>query len=54
MTEEIIYLGKEELKQLMQTKLEKAGLTSDHAQEVANHLTYADLRGVHSHGAVRV
>lgn len=54
MTEEIIYLGKEKLKQLMQTKLEKAGLTSDHAQEVANHLTYADLRGVHSHGAVRV
>jgi ureidoglycolate dehydrogenase (NAD+) len=54
MTEEIIHLGKEELKQLMQTKLEKAGLTSDHAQEVANHLTYADLRGVHSHGAVRV
>ncbi|WP_288394037.1 ureidoglycolate dehydrogenase [uncultured Vagococcus sp.] len=54
MTEELVYLKKEELKELMQTKLEKAGLQETHAKEVANHLTYADLRGVHSHGAVRV
>ena len=54
MTEELVYLPKKELKELMQTKLEKAGLQATHAKEVANHLTYADLRGVHSHGAVRV
>ncbi|MDT2829396.1 ureidoglycolate dehydrogenase [Vagococcus carniphilus] len=54
MTEEIVLLKEAKLQQLMQTKLEKAGLTSEHAKEVGKHLTYADLRGVHSHGAVRV
>ncbi|MGX7023299.1 ureidoglycolate dehydrogenase [Vagococcus hydrophili] len=54
MSEELVYLNKEELQSLMQTKLEKAGLKESHAKEVANHLTYADLRGVHSHGTVRV
>lgn len=54
MSEEIIYLETKKLQELMQTKLEKAGLSSHHAEEVARHLAYADSRGVHSHGAVRV
>lgn len=53
-TDEFVYLRQEELEALIAQKLEKAGLTREHAQEVAEHLTYADLRGVHSHGAMRV
>lgn len=52
--EEIIYVGTDKLRELMQAKFEKAGLQKSHAEEVANHLTYADSRGVHSHGTVRV
>lgn len=54
MSEELIYLKSYELEALIQTKLAKAGLVSEHAAEVARHLAYADARGVHSHGAVRV
>lgn len=54
MSEELVYLKTAELEGLIQKKLEKAGLDSEQATEVARHLTYADLRGVHSHGAVRV
>ena len=52
--EEMVLVTKEELHQLIKNKVMKAGLPDDHAQELANHLTYADSRGVHSHGAVRV
>lgn len=54
MTEEMIHLSRSDLQALMQAKLEKAGLPVAHAAEVAKHLSFADLRGVHSHGAVRV
>lgn len=47
-------IKKEELKQLIQFKLEKAGLKKEHADVVADVLVHADLRGVHSHGAMRV
>lgn len=47
-------IKKEELKQLIQAKLEKAGLKEEHAQVSADVLVHADLRGVHSHGAIRV
>jgi ureidoglycolate dehydrogenase (NAD+) len=43
-----------ELKDLMKAKFMKAGLPESHAEAVADHLAYADSRGVHSHGAVRV
>ena len=33
-----------------ETKLEAAGLHSEHAEEVARHLTFADASGIHSHG----
>lgn len=53
-SQEMVLVKYEELRQLIKDKLMKAGLIEEHAQEVANHLTYADSRGVHSHGAVRV
>ncbi len=43
-----------ELHALIAQKLTAAGLESLQANEVANHLVYADLCGIHSHGAVRV
>ena len=45
---------KEKLHQLMSDKLHKAGLSREHADIVADVLVHADLRGVHSHGAMRV
>ncbi|RDU38228.1 ureidoglycolate dehydrogenase [Neobacillus piezotolerans] len=47
-------LSKEQLKNLISTKLQKAGLTEEHAAVVADVLAHADARGVHSHGAMRV
>ena len=43
-----------DLKNLMKNKLHKAGLSEEHADIVADVLLHADLRGVHSHGAMRV
>ncbi|WP_042356613.1 ureidoglycolate dehydrogenase [Bacillus rubiinfantis] len=45
---------REKLKELMATKLHKAGLTQEHADIVADVLVHADARGYHSHGAMRV
>jgi len=47
-------LSKEELFNLMKQKFMKAGLNEGAAHDVADVLTYADHRGIHSHGAVRV
>ncbi|WP_413111542.1 ureidoglycolate dehydrogenase [Thaumasiovibrio sp. DFM-14] len=44
----------EQLHILMKNKLASAGLSEDHASIVADVLAFADTRGVHSHGAVRV
>lgn len=49
-----VRLTYDELKSLMKAKFIKAGLPETHAEAVADHLAYADSRGVHSHGAVRV
>ena len=45
---------KKELYELMKNKLMKAGLQEDAAADVSDVLTFADHRGIHSHGAVRV
>ncbi|MUV38275.1 Ureidoglycolate dehydrogenase (NAD(+)) [Lentibacillus sp. JNUCC-1] len=45
---------KDKLKNLIQTKLEQAGLTEEHAGVVADVLVFADAKGIHSHGAMRV
>lgn len=52
--QEMVLVNKEELHELIKNKVMQAGLPEEHAQEVANHLSYADSRGVHSHGAMRV
>lgn len=55
MTEEkMIHVSAEEEHQLIKNKLISAGLPEEHAEETANHLVYADLSGINSHGAVRV
>ncbi|GGA66057.1 ureidoglycolate dehydrogenase [Ornithinibacillus halotolerans] len=45
---------KQELHELIQKKLHRAGLTEEHADVVADVLVHADIRGYHSHGAMRV
>lgn len=52
--EEMVVVTPEKLEKLMKQKLEAAGLHSEHAEEVARHLTFADASGIHSHGAVRM
>ena len=47
-------ISRETLQQLITTKLSAAGLKEEHAATVAEVLVYADARGIHSHGAVRV
>lgn len=47
-------VSKEKLKILIKKKLIKAGLNSEHADDVADVLVFADARGIHSHGAIRV
>ncbi|MDY0395567.1 ureidoglycolate dehydrogenase [Virgibacillus halophilus] len=46
-------IDKDRLKYLVKDKLQKAGLQSEHAEVTADVLAYADLRGIHSHGAMR-
>lgn len=53
-TEDFVALSKEEITRLITRKLELAGLPTEQAIQVADHLTYADSLGVHSHGTVRV
>ncbi|QHW36039.1 ureidoglycolate dehydrogenase [Staphylococcus ursi] len=45
---------KQALFDLIQNKLMKAGLPEEASYDVADVLTFADHRGIHSHGAVRV
>lgn len=45
---------KEKLKELIKNKLHKAGLSESHADTAADVLVFADARGIHSHGSMRV
>ncbi len=47
-------ISQEELFDLMKKKFMKAGLNEEHADIVSDVLLHADLRGVDSHGALRV
>lgn len=51
---DMVYLSEEELKDIMQKKLERSGLSADLAEVVADNLVYADAHGIHSHGAIRL
>lgn len=46
-------MAESELRGLVAAKLQKAGLSREHADQVADVLMYADMRGIHSHGAMR-
>ncbi|MGG0821322.1 ureidoglycolate dehydrogenase [Paenibacillus turicensis] len=52
--EKMVRVSSEQLHELIKKKLMRAGLKEEQAQETANHLVFADLSGIHSHGAVRV
>ncbi len=56
MAEEVktVNVSAERLHELIKNKLILAGLPEEQAEETTNHLVYADMIGVHSHGAVRV
>lgn len=45
---------KQDLKDLIKNKINKAGLSKDHAEIVSDVLVFADAKGIHSHGAMRV
>lgn len=45
---------REELKALMKNKFIKAGMHEDHAEDMAEVMTWSSERGLHSHGEVRV
>lgn len=47
-------LSRNELVELISNKLQKAGLSKEHADVTADCLAWSDERGYHSHGAVRV
>lgn len=52
--EETVNVSSDHLHELIKNKLVLAGLPEEQAEETTNHLVYADMVGVHSHGAVRV
>lgn len=56
MSEDIktVNVSAERLHELIKKKLVLAGLPEEQAEETTNHLVFADMIGVHSHGAVRV
>ncbi|ASN06744.1 ureidoglycolate dehydrogenase [Virgibacillus necropolis] len=47
-------VSNQDLKGLIKNKLNKAGLTEEHAEIVSEVLVFADAKGIHSHGAMRV
>ena len=48
-----VLVSADELTSLVSARLKEAGLNSKHAETTADVLVHADLRGVHSHGAMR-
>ncbi len=48
-----VLVSADELTLLVSARLKEAGLNSKHAETTADVLVHADLRGVHSHGAMR-
>ncbi len=49
-----VRIAQTSLTQLTQKLLQRAGLSQDRAHQLANSLIEADLRGVHSHGVMRL
>lgn len=53
MAEELVYVQRDELRQLFLTQLVNSGLPEKFAEKTADLMIFADERGIHSHGAVR-
>lgn len=52
--EKMVNMTEERLHEVIKNKLMLAGMPEEQAEETTRHLVYADMVGVHSHGAVRV
>ncbi|WP_279525937.1 ureidoglycolate dehydrogenase [Staphylococcus gallinarum] len=52
--ESLVYVEREQLRQLFIEKLTKAGLPAIYANKTADLMLFADERGIHSHGSVRM
>lgn len=52
--EQLVFVGYDELRQLFKDKLMLAGMPEKYADKVAELMIFADARGIHSHGAVRL
>ncbi|CAL28959.1 ureidoglycolate dehydrogenase [Staphylococcus carnosus] len=52
--ENLVYIQHDELRQLFKDKLMHAGMPEKYADKVAELMIFADARGIHSHGAVRL
>ncbi|KOR13070.1 ureidoglycolate dehydrogenase [Staphylococcus carnosus] len=52
--ENLVYIQHDELRQLFKDKLMHAGMPEKYADKVAGLMIFADARGIHSHGAVRL
>lgn len=52
--EKLVNVSEQELRELITNKLILAGMPKEQAEPTAGHLVYADMIGIHSHGAVRV
>lgn len=52
--ENMVVIKEEELRSLITKKFESVGYPSEQAQEMSNHLVYADAIGLGSHGSLRV
>lgn len=50
----LVYIQHDELRQLFKDKLMHAGMPERYADKVAELMIFADARGIHSHGAVRL
>lgn len=52
--EKTVNLSESRLHELIKNKLVLAGMPENQAEDTTDHLVYADMIGVHSHGSVRV
>jgi len=52
--EEVLRFKKKDLLHYAQTYMEKLGVPADHAKIVADVMIEADIRGVDSHGIIRI
>ena len=52
--EKLVNISEHNLRDLIEGKLMLAGMPKEQAESTADHLVYADMIGVHSHGSVRV